>query len=195
MEDTEAKETELVIEPNADVELEGINQRALKMKSAGYSFMYDPETGERSIVNNNMFTFNLKKKKADGSPRFVKDKPKNPPHPIEKGTFKCFLHKDDPNRAKYDAMGFPTCPKDDLASAYQAQRHAEKRHKSEWGAIKYERERQEREEDRAIQRAILANMGGKTPEKKEPTGEFTCDVCGKVCASEFGLKAHKRSHK
>ena len=32
--------------------------------------------------------------------------------------------------------------------------------------------------------------------KNEPkTPEFVCDICDKVCASEFGLKSHKRSHK
>lgn len=29
--------------------------------------------------------------------------------------------------------------------------------------------------------------------KEQPSG-VTCDVCGKACKDEFGLKAHKRSH-
>lgn len=33
----------------------------------------------------------------------------------------------------------------------------------------------------------------KKPEAK-PSG-LVCDVCGKTCASELGLRAHKRSHK
>ncbi len=34
---------------------------------------------------------------------------------------------------------------------------------------------------------------GKTEDQQ--TKPFVCDVCGKECKSEFGLKSHKRSHK
>ncbi|KKK97384.1 hypothetical protein LCGC14_2653290 [marine sediment metagenome] len=166
-EDTQVKETELVIEKGEDAE---IKQTALKMESAGYSYIYDPKTGDRSVVNNNMRLFNLNKKNPDGSPRFVGEKPKNPPEPLVRGTYKCVLHKDDPDRVGYAAMGFPTCPKDDLASPYQVIRHAEKRHKSEWADIKYKKEEAQKEEDRALQRAILANMRGKPVEEKPAKG-------------------------
>ena len=160
MEDTnveKAKETEVVIEKDVQ---EGITQEALKMQSAGYSYIYDPLTGDRSVVNNNMRAFSLKKKREDGTPRFVGTKPKNPPHPIIPGTYKCVLHKDDPDRERWDAMGFATCPKDDLASPYQKIRHAEKRHKSEWAAIKHESESEEKKADRELQRAVLESIKG-----------------------------------
>jgi len=40
----------------------------------------------------------------------------------------------------------------------------------------------------------LSNTNWQTPEL-ESTETPTCSVCGKECASEFGLKAHMRSHK
>lgn len=35
------------------------------------------------------------------------------------------------------------------------------------------------------------------PEDLEPrlNGDLTCEVCGKTCKSEFGLRSHLRSHK
>lgn len=171
MEDTDnkidkAEETEVVIEKNVQ---EGITQEALKMQSAGYSYIYDPITGDRSVVNNNMRAFNLKKKRPDGTPRFIGTKPKNPPHPTIPGTYRCRLHKDDPGRKQWDAMGFAVCPKDDLASPYQVIRHMEKRHKSEWATMQYDEAEKRRQEDRAFQGAMLEGLRGKPAPEVAPT--------------------------
>lgn len=35
----------------------------------------------------------------------------------------------------------------------------------------------------------------KEEKKEEPTGEFVCVVCQKVCKNKLGLTSHMRSHK
>ena len=72
------------------------------------------------------------------------------------GQIKCLLHPDGPNRPQYVAMGFAECPKDNLISEFHLERHMASKHRSEWAAIKSDRDKAERAEDRAFQRAILA---------------------------------------
>ena len=159
-----AKETEVVVEPSEGTDFA---QRTLKMETMGWYYIWDTRTGGRSICLGSMLESNLKKKYPDGAPRFTAKKPLNPPHPIIPGTFKCRLHKDDPDRKRWDAMGFAICPKGDLASLYQVIRHMEKRHKSEWGAIKYDEERAEKREDREFQRSVIESVRGR-PEPESP---------------------------
>ena len=135
----------------------------IQLKSAGYVWIYDTVTGEPSKVNRNMLATKLKQVRPDGS--FVFDviqrvKP-------FRGTFKCMLHPDSPERAHYDALGLPTCFKSNLTAPFQVERHMQKRHKQEWATINSEVEKREKEIDRALQRRILDNLGGKTEPVKE----------------------------
>jgi hypothetical protein len=123
-----------------------------KMQSAGYVYIYDTRTNERSVCNRNMLTAQLKKARPDGSLVFTTRKPRVGP---QRGTLKCMLHVDDPNRAHYDALGLAVCPKATLASPYQVQRHMQKRHKMEWATIKEETDREEKARNIKMQEAIL----------------------------------------
>lgn len=59
--------------------------------------------------------------------------------------------------------------KSNLTSPYQVNRHMEKKHKDEWKAIEQERTERERQEDRELQRLLLASaVGGISKEEKPP---------------------------
>jgi hypothetical protein len=106
-----------------------------ELKSAGWVYIYDTKTRERSITNRNMLKTQLTKKRQDGTPVFTTNKPTEPPF---RGTLKCWLHLDDPNRSHYDDIGLPICKKSNLTSPYQVRRHMEKRHRTEFQIIEQE---------------------------------------------------------
>ena len=89
---------------------------------------------------------NLRKKRPDGSTVFTTQKP---PFEPKQGTHLCMLHLNHPDREKWDELGLPRCPKDNLRNPFQVRRHMQKRHKVEWGAIQEEITRQEKEEVKA----------------------------------------------
>ena len=120
--------------------------------SAGYVYIYDTKTGDRSLTNKNMLAIQLKKLRADGSRVFTTIKPDIT---VVNGNIKCLLHKDSPTHLQYAAMGFPECTKDNLISEFHRDRHMASKHRSEWAAIKADRDKAARAEDRAFQRAIL----------------------------------------
>jgi hypothetical protein len=132
------------------------------LTSAGYSYIWDRVTGERSLTNNNMLPTQLRKKHPDGARVFTTMPPKDAagnvivPH---RGTHKCLLHADSPSRAVYDAMGLPTCRKANLTSNFQVRLHMQHRHKMAWDAIEEERTRAEKDTDRAFQQQVIALAG------------------------------------
>jgi hypothetical protein len=125
--------------------------------SAGHVMLYDTRTSEPSVVNRNMRAPQLKARRPDGSLVFTTVKPEKEPW---RGSIKCFLHKDGPNREHYDKMGFPVCKKSTLPSQFQADNHAKNRHRDEWAAVEAEREAGEKREDRAANRALLELVRG-----------------------------------
>ncbi len=164
-----ATEAPVIVEPSNDPDF---TQTAMPVLSAGYDWIYDPRTGERSKAINYMIPSLLKLKDADGKPRFVKDKPPITP---PQGQWKCMLHKDAPNRKHYDEIGLAVCPAGHLSSRYQRDRHMQKKHKTEWGLIQTElmektnaEEREARKEDREFQRKLMERIGSTLPEEKPP---------------------------
>ena len=133
---------------------------AHKESSAGYAYIYDTRTGERSVTNRNMLSTQLKKKRRDGSLVFTTKKPSQSP---VRGTFKCMLHIDDPNREHYDSLGLTTCRKSNLTSPFQVRRHMQKRHPVEWETIEEERKAAEKAEDRQFQRGLMGRVVEKAP--------------------------------
>ena len=129
-----------------------IDVQVASLESAGYVYVYDTETGSRSVVNRNMLEAQLSKLRPDGTRFFTTVKPAFEP---VQGTLKCLLHPDDPERGQYDSWGFPTCNKSNLVSEFQVNRHAQIRHRMEWQTIYDERERKEKEEERDFQRQLL----------------------------------------
>jgi len=130
---------------------------AKELTSAGYVYIYDTRTGDQSKCNRNMLLQHLKKKRPDGSTVFTLTDPKIPQ---KGGTFKCFLHPEDTNRARYDDMGLAVCKKSNLASKFQRNRHMQKRHKMEWETIEHERLEAEKIADREFQKRMMEIASG-----------------------------------
>ena len=125
--------------------------------SAGYTYIYDTRTGDRSMTNRNMLPAQLKKTRADGSRVFSVVKPAIEP---VTGTILCLLHERAPDREQYAKLGFATCPKANLISQFHLERHMKKTHRLEWAAIEDARVKAEKAEDRAFQRDILSGRRG-----------------------------------
>lgn len=122
------------------------------LSSAGYVYVWDNRTGERSTINRNMLPTQLKKRRPDSSRIFTTIDPKIP---VQRGNLKCMLHSDNPERKKYEHIVFTTCRKENLTNPYQVRRHMQKRHPQEWAAIQEEIERKEKEEEKELRRAVL----------------------------------------
>ena len=102
-----------------------------------------------------------------------------PTKPFVRGSYKCLLHPDLPERAKYDTWGLPVCKSAHIASPEEVRRHMAHKHRSEWAQIQHMQEQAEKEEDRRqareMQAAMLAALKGprrkrKAPEATAPTG-------------------------
>ena len=123
----------------------GITMTASELQSAGYVYVYDNRTGDRSVINRNMLQQQLEKRREDGSYAFTTQKPD-----FERvyGDVKCLLHKDDPNRSTYDNMGLAYCTKDNLTASHDLRVHMQKRHRREWATIDGERIEEDRKRNR-----------------------------------------------
>jgi len=148
----------------------GVGMRYTSLESAGWVKVYHQKTGDESIINRNMLGIQLRKKLEDGSKAFdivpPRDKAGNIIVP-KQGTLKCMLNRDDPNREKYDEWGFAVCPKHNLTSRHNLIQHMSHRHPQEWAAIKEERDRLEKEEDKTFQRALYERLAPKVEAKAE----------------------------
>ena len=144
------------VAPESSVKLDGVepltDMSPTKMQSAGYVYIYDSVTGERSICNRNMLAAHLRKKRPNGSLVFTTRKPLVPP---KRGILKCMLHPDAPNRYHYDEMGLATCRKSNITSPYQVLRHMQKRHKMEYATIKEELDREEKAKERKLREVLI----------------------------------------
>ena len=123
-----------------------------EMTSAGYVWIWDTRTFERSRCLSYMVPQKMRQRRKDGSYVYTTNDPKRLP---KRGKLKCLLHPDSPNRKQYDDMGFRVCMKDGIMNRHQQEMHMLKKHPQEWAAIKEERERIEREEDRELRRALI----------------------------------------
>jgi len=126
----------------------GMTMTAAELQSAGYVYVYDNRTGDRSVVNRNMLEQQLGKRRDDGTYAFTTTKPE---FERQYGHLKCLLHKDDPNREEYDRMGLAYCTKDNLTASHDLRVHMQKRHRREWATIDGERIDEERIRERARQ--------------------------------------------
>lgn len=144
---------------------------ATRQESAGYTWVYDRQTGERVPVNNNMLRMQLRKERVTHDGRREKVFSTTPPAvtPV-RGTIKCYLHPEHEGRAEWADYGFTSCYKANLISQYALQRHMQTRHPQEWATINERRERLEKEEEKAHRRAIIElaarNVAAPAPAKK-----------------------------
>lgn len=140
---------------------EGLGMRYQSLESAGWVYVYHQETGDRSRINRNMLGMQLRKKLPDGRNAFSIYPPKDAKGNIIKparGTIKCMLHKDDPNRENYTRWGFPVCPCDNLKSEHDKIQHMKHRHGREWETIDKDRQDREKQEDRKFQQMLYTKM-------------------------------------
>lgn len=121
--------------------------------SAGHVYVYDRLTGDRSVVNRNMFPQQLRKINPDtGELAFRATKP---PFEPPRGQYKCLLHRD--IREPYmDEVGFVVCRKSNIISPFEVQQHMRFRHPRTWETIRARQEQEEKEKDRELQRALIA---------------------------------------
>ena len=143
-----------------------------ELTSAGYVYVYDSRTFERAPVLYYMLASILRRRRPDGSFIWTTNDPKKLP---KRGTMKCLLHKDSPDRRLYDEMGFRTCTKSLIPNAFEVKQHMTLKHPKEWQAIEDLRKERERQEDRAAQKTLYEAVGGKVnpveekpPEEKPP---------------------------
>lgn len=126
-----------------------------KIVEPGVVAIYDTRTGERSLTSLHMLDLQRKKTREDGSKVFSETPPKdtngNVIEPV-RGTLKCMLHPDDPNRALYDSWGLAVCTKDHLLSRQEVKSHVKSRHPRAWATI--EEDRLERKEQMREEREI-----------------------------------------
>ena len=151
------------------------------MVSAGWTTLYDTITREPSTVNNNMKAAQLKVRRPDGTLVFTDVKPSEGPR---RGSIKCFLHEDQPDRPRYAAMGFDACAKATLPNQFQAENHARNKHRDEWNAVEAEQKSRERREDRESQQALFRAVAGGPPAAVAPVmrsevGALSIDPSGR----------------
>jgi len=123
--------------------------------SAGYVWVYDTKTAEPSKINRNMLVMKLKQRRTDGSLVFTTIKPSFAPR---RGTHKCLLHPSNPERERYDSLGFGVCNKHNLTSPMQVELHMRHSHKTEWNTIEQEKKEKERLEDRDLRNKLLTQV-------------------------------------
>jgi len=127
-----------------------------ELTSAGYVYVWDSRTYERAPVLYYMLPSILRRRRIDGSFIWTTNDPKQLP---KRGTMKCLLHKDSPNRKEYDEMGLRVCEKSNIPNAQEVKMHMLKKHPREWDTIEDQRKERERQEDRAFQRTLYEAVG------------------------------------
>lgn len=132
-----------------------------KMTSAGYVYVWDTRSYVKIPILYYMLATKLRQRRKDGSYQFTTIDPKQLP---KRGTHKCMLHKDAPNRTHYDELGFRTCRKENITNPYQVRQHMRSKHPAEWAAIEEEKKEKERLEDRQLQAMIVGKVAEKPVE-------------------------------
>ena len=171
-----------------------------EISSAGYVWVWDSRTFEKMPILYYMLPSRLRERRPDGSFRFTTVDPGKEP---QRGTIKCRLHSDSPDRAHYNELGFRVCKKDNITNPYQLRQHMLKKHPQEWAAIDEEQKSKEKEEDRALQRLLIAQQleklekGTKEMEETPKTGKpkFICDICNADFGTQVIMEKHKAIHK
>ena len=158
-----------------------------KITNAGYVFVWDSRTYRKAPVLYYMLPQVLRQRREDGSYRWtITDPGKEPKH----GTFKCLLHRDEPNRKHYDELGFRTCKKENITNPHQVTLHMKSKHKAEWAGIEEERKERERQEDRKLQQMMVETITGKQVPivVKEATSIVTDSLVCPTCKANFTNK-------
>jgi len=163
------------------------------MISAGWVYIYETKTGERSVANRNNLVMLLKIKNPDGTRRFTT---KQPPFAPKMGTTKCLLHADSPMREYYNELGLPVCRKANLRNKFNVTQHMKKRHPVEWETIEQERIEAEKQEERDFRKSLMVGQQVAAPvQPADVAPSFICKKCGREFGTKQGMKLHMRRHK
>ena len=127
-----------------------------QLQSAGWVYVYDTRTADRSVVNRNMLPQQLQKQRPDGSYVFSTRKPEG--IEIIVGALNCFLHADDPNREKHNRMGLVTCIKIGFLNELDRANHMRYRHPRAYATLENERVREDREAERQDRLALTESI-------------------------------------
>ena len=136
------------------------------VESAGHVIMYNTDTLEPSVFNMNSIRSKIQEVFPEDHPRMARQRAWTTHKPAGEpwhGTATCPLHKDRPERAAYDLIGYPECDRIKLPNNMEAQRHLETKHPQTWRPMQASRQETERVaaiEDRDINRRILAKLAG-----------------------------------
>ena len=181
------------------------------LAESGWIPMYHVATRERSLVSRNAAPMKLKEVDPEtGKRAWTLTRPAQPPW---RGTLRCVLHPDNPNRAEYDRMGFPTCRKSNLPNELHQRMHMEHRHPMVSKLLaerlskgEKEAELMERRAEREHQRALLEGMAGRAVTSEvaaAPPANTVTGTCS-TCSQEFSagstgglankLRLHQRKH-
>ena len=121
------------------------------VESAGHVILYDTESFEPSLFNKNMVPGIMRLKRPDGKYQWTQTCPGLP----QRGSMKCLLHPDQPEREQYTRMGLGVCRKRNIPTQFQLTQHMKTFHPGAFATLEDERQRREREEDRKLQRDLI----------------------------------------
>jgi len=145
---------------------DGVEVKKTSVKSAGYIVMWNTDTFEPSRFNMNGVRAKLGEvfppdhPRRAGLPAWTSFDPKKTPW---RGTATCPLHASQPERTHYDTLGYPECSRIQLPNAMEAREHLRKKHPATFRQMnedKADMDRKAQEEDRNINRRILAKLAG-----------------------------------
>jgi hypothetical protein len=151
------------------------------VQSAGHVIMWNADTREPSVFNMNAVRTKLREVFPADHPRFPRmpawtardpknvyddagrvigvDESKQP----WRGKATCPLHADRPERKAYDQLGYPECTMSVLPNESEAKEHLRKKHPGTFRQMNEAQEEVDRisaEEDRKLNRQILAKLAG-----------------------------------
>ena len=162
-----------------------------QLGTAGWVYVWNKFTGDRSLCNRNHLAVQLTKRDDEGRLCFTTRDPGIVP---DRGHTLCMLHKDHPDRPHHAELGLPLCPAGNLRNDYNMRLHMQHRHKNEWGTLQEELRLEIEAEERAVRRAIIGGTAAPAPIVPAPGVEVTkaCVQCGDVFAGNTVASVNRK---
>ena len=133
-----------------------------------FAYVVSMLDGSTSRVLKHKLSEVLRKRSADGTPKFwISGMPGTPPEPVN-GSLKCLLNAEHPNREWVDEAGLlgRTCPKSNLKSEFDVENHMLHRHPQESRLIDTALERERTAEARELARLQIEAMQEPKPARR-----------------------------